>query len=316
MKNSILILGILVSFATQAEVIDRIIAIVNDEPILSSEIRNLQKNLTKPGYVDENLLQGQNPQSLKSDQAALDYLILEKVVASEIKKAGLSVTDDRAEQEYKSMAKRAGLSEAELGKALQGQGVDIKEYKQFLKKKTEKQSLLDNEIISKLRVSDEEALSQYEKQNPGKKISINEYTLSHIFFNPRKDSAENALERARSVREKLLSGGNFETLARQNSEDPNFAEGGRLGTFKSGDFLPEIEEAIQNLKEGQITGVVRSKLGFHVVKVNRIQKVPDPKFNKERDRIKESLMAQAFNRQLASWLKSKKEDAFIHINKQ
>lgn len=315
MKIRLLTLSLLVSVSVSAEVVDRIVAIVNDEPILSSEIKNLQQNLSKPGFVDENLLQGQQPQSLKSDQAALDYLILEKVVLSEIKKSGLTVTDDRAEQEYKSMAKRAGLSEAELGSALQAQGVNVKEYKVFLKKKTEKQSLLDNEIISKLRVSDEEALSQYEKLNPGKKISISEYTLSHIFFNPRKDTIEGALERARSVREKLLSGGNFETLAKQNSEDPNFAEGGLLGTFKSGDFLPEIEEAIKDLKEGQMTGVVRSKLGFHVVKVNRIQKVPDPKFNRERDRIKESLMAQAFSRQLSSWLKIKKDDAFVHINK-
>lgn len=315
MKTSLIILSVFFSFFINAEELDRVVAIVNDEPILKSEIINLQKNINKPGYVDENLLGDQTPQSLKDDQAALNYMILEKVVLSEIKKSGLLVTDDRADQEYKAMAKRAGLSEADLAKALQNQGVDLKEYKVFLKKKIEKQSLLDNEIISKLRISDEEALSQYEKSNPGKKISIDEYTLSHIFFNPRKDTVEGALERARGVREKLLAGASFETLARQNSEDPNFAEGGRLGTFKSGEFLPEIEEAIKDLKEGQISGVVRSKLGFHVVKVNRIQKVLDPKFSKERDRIKEALMSQAFSRQLKSWLQSKRDDAFIHINK-
>lgn len=302
--------------SASAQVVDKVVAIVNDEVILSSDLANLQKNLKKPGTVDENILVGGKPEDLKDPSKALDYLISEKILASEIRRLGYSVTEDRADQEFKKIAKRSGLSESELKTALAAQGVTEPEYKQFLKVKAEKQNLLDSEIISKLRVSDEEATSEFERRNPGKVISVKEYRLSHIYFNPKKSGGpEAALERARAARERLMASGSFEKLAEQMSEDPNFSDGGYLGTFKSGEFMPEIEAAILSLSAGQTTGIVRSKVGFHIVKVNNIKSIPDPKFAKERDRIKEGLMAQAFSRQFQVWLKSKREDAFIHINK-
>ncbi|MFP5518609.1 MAG: peptidylprolyl isomerase [Bdellovibrionia bacterium] len=316
MKNKVLFtFFFLLQTYAQAQVLDKVLAVVNNEPILASDVASLQKNINKPGTLDENIVQnifnGANP---KSEKEVLNYLIFEKLIASEVKRLGYAVTDERAEQEFRTVAKRARLSEEELVKALKEQGVNVDEYKQFLKVKIEKQTLLDSEIISKLRVSDEEAISEYEKKNPGKKISTKEFTLSHIFFNPKKGSPEAALERARVTREKLLSGTSFEKLAKENSEDPNFADGGRLGTFKSGDFMPELEEAVSTLKPGDTTGVVRSKIGFHILKLNNVNVIPDPRFSKEKDRIKESILTQAFSSQFKKWLESKREESFIHIN--
>ncbi|MEK2689439.1 peptidylprolyl isomerase [Bdellovibrio sp. GT3] len=310
-----LLFSLLVAAPVKAEVIEKTLAVVNNEIILESDLKELQSRISKPGMVDDALLDGKSVDELKKDRKAqMDYLINEKIIFSEIKRLNLSVTNARVEQDFKEMAKRNNVSEAELGNILKGQGVDVNEYKVFLKDKIEKSNLMDTEIISKLRISDEDALNEYLKSNPKNKPSIDEFSVSHIFFNPKKGGAEAAFKRAENVLSKLRSGENFETLAQQFSEDPNFSSGGALGTFKSGEFMPEVEEAIAGLTVGETTGVIKSRMGYHIAKLTGRKLTSDPNFEKQKDRIKAQLMETSFKRQLRLWLQNKRDDAFIRIN--
>ncbi|KHD87277.1 MAG: survival protein SurA [Bdellovibrio sp. ArHS] len=294
---------------------EKTVAIVNTELVLESDFKDLQNRIGKPGLVDEALLFDKSPESLKGNRKAqLDYLINEKILESEVKRLNLTVTSDRVESELKSMAKRNNVTEAELLNIIKGQGIAPAEYKTFLKHSIEKQSLMDSEIISKLRISDEDALNEYLKTNPSSRPSIDEFSVSHIFFNPKKGGAEAALQRAQVAAGKVRSGENFETLAQQFSEDPNFSSGGSLGTFKSGEFLPEIEEAISNLKVGETTPVVKSRMGYHIVKLTGKKLTTDPKFERAKDRIKAQLLETSFKRQLKTWLQNKRDEIFVRIN--
>ncbi|MBO9668178.1 MAG: peptidylprolyl isomerase [Bdellovibrio sp.] len=310
-----LLVSLFIAAPVHAEVVEKTLAVVNSEIILESDLKELQKRMTKPGMVDDALLDGKTVDSLKNNRKAqLDYLINEKLITSEIKRLNLSVTNDRVESELKDMAKRNGVSETELANIMKGQGITLAEYRVFLKDKIEKQSLMDTEIISKLRISDEDALNEYMKSNPNNKPSIDEFSVAHIFFNPKKGGGEAALKRAEVALGKLRSGEGFETLAEQYSEDPNFSTGGALGTFKSGEFIPEIEDAISNLKVGETTGIVKSRLGFHIVKVTAKKLTTDPKFEKAKDKIKAQLLEASFKRQLRVWLQNKRDESFVRIN--
>jgi peptidyl-prolyl cis-trans isomerase SurA len=310
-----LLVSLFLAVPVKAEVVEKTLAVVNNEIILESDLKELQSRIAKPGMVDDALMDGKSADTLKKDRKAqMDYLINEKILSSEIKRLNLTVTNDRVEQEFKDMAKRNNVGEAELMSILKGQGINIAEYKIFLKEKIEKQNLMDTEIISKLRISDEDALNEYLKSNPNNKPAIDEFSVSHIFFSPKKGGSEAAYKRAETALSKLRSGENFETLAQQFSEDPNFSAGGALGTFKSGEFIPEIEEAISSLKVGETTGIVKSRLGFHIVKLTTKKLTPDPKFEKQKDRIKAQLLEASFKRQLRLWLQNKRDDSFIRIN--
>lgn len=310
-----LLVSLFLAVPVNAEVVEKTLAVVNNEIILESDLKELQNRIAKPGMIDDALLDGKSADSLKKDRKAqMEYLINEKIISSEIKRLNLTITNERVEQEFKDMAKRNGVSEAELISVLKGQGINIADYKVFLKEKIEKQSLMDAEIISKLRISDEDALNEYLKSNPNNKPAIDEFSVSHIFFNPKKGGGEAAYKRAETALSKLRSGENFETLAQQLSEDPNFSAGGALGTFKSGDFIPEIEEAIGNLKVGETTGIVKSRLGFHIVKVTSKKLTTDPKFEKQKERIKAQILESSFKRQLRVWLQGKRDDSFVRIN--
>ncbi len=311
-----LLFALMLATPANAELIEKTLAIVNSEVILDSDLKLLEKRIEKPGLVDESLLFDKPVETLKHNkQSQIDYLINEKIIESEIKRLNLSISNERVESEFKDMAKKNNVSEVELENILKGQGIQSNEYKLFLKEKIEKQSLMDTEIISKLRISDDDAFNEYLKNNPNSHPSINEFTAAHILLNPKKRGDEEAaLKRAEEVLVKLKAGEAFEVLAEQYSEDPNFSSGGALGTFKSGEFLPEIEQSISDLKVGQTTGIVKTKLGYHIVKLIGKKLTPDPKFEKEKERLKSKVLEYSFKRQLKIWLQNKKDEAFVRIN--
>jgi len=310
-----ILFSLLLAAPAHAEIVEKTVAIVNSELVLQSDFTELSHRIGKAGMIDESLLDGKSEASLKgSRKEQLDYLINEKVIESEIKRLNLSVTNDRVESEIKETAKRHNVSEEQLKSIIAGQGTTFEEYKAFLKNSIEKRNLVESEIISKLRISDEDALNEYLKTNPNNRPSIDEFGVAHIFFNPKKGSPEEALKRAEVVLGKLRSGENFETLAQQFSEDPNFSAGGSLGTFKSGEFLPEIESAISGLKEGETTPIVKSRMGFHIVKLTAKKLTADPKFERAKEHIKAQLMEASFKRQLKRWLQNKRDESFVRIN--
>lgn len=307
----------LVPWISHAEIVERIVAIVNNEIILEFDFKDLQHKLKTPAMIDESLLSDKGLDDLKKDRKVqLDYLINEKIMTSEIKRLNHNVTMERVDQEIRDMAKKNNVTVNDVLAAFKAQGISASEYQSFLKEKIEKQSLIESEIISKLRISDDDALAEYLKKNPENKSSVNEFTVAHIFFNPKKGGPDAAYKRAQAVLDKLRMGENFETLAEQNSEDPNFTSGGLLGTFKSGEFLNEVEDSIQNLNPGQTTGIVKSRMGFHIVKLLNKKLTLDPKFEREKEKIKAGLFEQNFKRQMKNWLLSKREEAFIRINEK
>ncbi len=314
-KFFITLLFLATSPPSYADVVERIVAIVNNELVLQSDFKDLQKRIGKPGLIDESLLFDKPADSLKNDrQAQLNYLISEKLLVSEIKRLNLTATMDRIESEIKDLARKNNISTEELLKIIKGQGLTEAEYRHFLKEKIEKGSLMESEIISKLRISDEDAMNEYLKSNPNRQPSIDEFSVAHIFFSPKKGGPEEALRRAEAVAGKLRKGESFDTLAQQYSEDPNFTAGGALGTFKSGEFLPEIESSISNLKVGETTPVVKSRMGFHIVKLTAKKLTSDPHFEKSKEGIKARLLEAGFRRQLKNWLQTKREEAFVKIN--
>ncbi len=182
-----------------------------------------------------------------------------------------------------------------------------------MKTRIERQSLLEQEITSKIRVSDEDVMAHYTKGNTKSDGVVSEFTVSHIFFSGKKGGLEGAEGRARNVLEKLNSGQSFEALAEQHSEDPNFTTGGVLGTFKTGEASKEIEEAVTNLNPGQVSGLVKTKMGLHIIKLVNRKVTTDPKFDREKEKIRAELLEKAFKKQFHSWLEQKREESFVRM---
>lgn len=302
------------SFAS--ELVDRIVAIVNSEVITDSDLKEFTQRVNGGGMIDDLLLFGQPASALKNNRdAQLNYLINEKILDSEIKRLNLSVTIERVEQEIRDIAKRNNVSRAEMMDAVKAQGMNASAYQDFIRTRIERQSLIEQEVSAKIRVSDEDVMSQYLRQHPNANTGSYEYTLAQIYFNPKKGGLDQARTRARTVLQKIRAGESFEALAEQNSEDPNFTAGGLLGTFKAGEFNREMENGVQGLSVGDVSEVIQARDGFHIVKILNKKVIADPNFEKEKEKIRAVIFEQAFQKQLKNWLETKRDDSFIRINK-
>ncbi len=312
---ALIILG--VTQKTSAEIVEKIVAVVNDEIITLSDVNKFTERLKSGGLTDELLIPDEATKEavMKSPDLLLQKLIDEKVMDSHVKKEGLSVTMDRVEQEIRNVAKRNNVSRDELKAALQERGVNFSQYQDFIKTGLERQGLIEKSVTSRIKVSEDDVISALAAAHGGLSDQAYEYTIAHIFFSSKKSGGVNAARtRAEAALKKLKDGGNFDQVASATSEDPNFEDGGMLGVFKSGEMQPELESVVSGLNAGDYTGVLPSRDGFHIVRLVKKHAIPDPRTEKEREKIRASLYEKAYKKQLNSWLELLRQDAFIRIN--
>lgn len=304
-----------VSCAAHARIIERITTVVNDRVILLSDVDAFQKKLSGEGLVDDALLQLMDRGQLQKDKKSVNnYLIDEAIIDSEVKKRGLDITFERVEQEIRNILRSRQLTRAQLREVLAQKGTSMNDYQAFIKTSIERQSLIEREVSSRIKISDEDVAAHYANIKGAKANQAYEYTLAHILFLSSNGGEKAARERALAVKKKLSENQPFDKMAEQNSEDPNFSQGGTLGTFRSGEMLKEIEEGVRNLKAGEVSAPIKTRLGVQLIKVTKKTITSDAELDERREQIRSQLFAEAFKRQFRSWLNQRRDDAFIRIN--
>jgi len=311
---------ILFLFAGQAlaqgtQTIERIVAIVNNEIITQSDLNSYAQKLRTGGLVDNLMIPDEATKQavLKDNEKLLQKMIDERLLDSEVKRQNLQIPIERVEQEIRSIAKDNRMSREQLRETLKQKGVNFSEYQDFIKSGLERQSLMQKAVTSRIKISEQDVLNYYMQTNKNATDQVYEYTVSHALFIRERGGAEAAKQRAEQFLRRIRQGGTFEKLAQEFSEDPNFESGGLLGTFKSGEFK-ELDQAARALNVNDVTGVVETRAGFHVIKILNKKLVPDPRFEREKERIYQTLNEQAYKRQMQSWLEQLRAEAFIRIN--
>ena len=317
MKKLILIYCLVVfSTTATAEVVEKIVAIVNNSIVTLSDINAFQQKVRTDGLIDSAIMKNKDPKKLIKDRkAVVEHLIDERVIDSEIQRLGIAVTIEKVEEEIRSVTRRNGISREQLKSALGARGIKFSDYQDFIKTSLERQSLIDREVSSKIKISDEDIANFYLSKNKGSSGQIFEFKLAHILVQDNVSGGVPAKKRMLNVMNKLEAGKeSFEKLASQYSEDPNFSQGGLLGSFKAGEMIKEFEKGIAGLDAGQTSGVIKTRFGFHVIKVLKKTLVSDPAMEAQKQQIYAVLYSEAFNRQFRKWLDRKRDEAFVKIN--
>ena len=301
--------------SARAKLVDKVVAVINAQPLTLSDTEKFRRKLETGGLVDDALIKLTDPKTLLKDrQALLEHMIDEKLIDSEIKHKNLEVTIERVEQEIQNIAKNNNISRAQLQSALQAKGVTLSQYQEFIKSSLERQSLIEREVTSRIRISDEDVASYYlSKKGPGATQTF-EYTLSHILFTAKNGNSEAALSRAKLIEEKIKGGQAFEKLAEEYSDDPGFTKDGALGSFKSGEMRRELEDAVRPVRAGDTTPIIKTPNGYQIVKVVKRTLVSDPKLDEQREELRHTLYAEAFKRQFRLWLNQRRDEAYVRIN--
>jgi peptidyl-prolyl cis-trans isomerase SurA len=304
--------------ASEAEVVDSILAIVNDEIVTQSDVADFENRLKTGGLVDDQLVPDENVRQslLKDRELLIRKLIDARLIDAEVKRQGLSVPFERVEQEVRSISKRNGMQRDELKNALLEKGISFSTYQDFIKTGLERQSLVEKSVTSKIKISEDDVLASLIAEGRASDTQAFEYSIAHILFlNSKNGGADGSMARAALAIAKLKEGLGFDRVAADFSEDPNFEVGGALGTFKSGELSKNLEQAIAKLSPNEWTAPLPTTGGVHIVRLIKRRLIPDPRIEKEKDRVRAILGEKAFRRQYDMWLDSLRTDAFLRRNK-
>lgn len=160
-------------------------------------------------------------------------------------------------------------------------GAEIEDKLKDLKKRLIVESFLKKKVETESKVSDEDMKKFYE-QNKDKFKSGDQLKASHILVKTEKE--------AKDILAQIKAGGNFEELAKKSSVDSSAAKGGDLGWFGKGSMVPAFEKAALALKEGQISDVVKSDFGFHIIKLTGKRAAGVRPFEEVKEQIKGAIM--------------------------
>jgi len=308
-------LGGTASLAAPGDVIEEIIAQVNDKIIALSEyqrsLSSLRDELQQSGATGLDL-EGRFREQSKN---ALRDLIDHQLLVQKASELGLSADTDVIKRldEIRQNLKLESMEALE--EAVAKQGLVYEDFKQNLREGFLSQWVIQREVGSRVQVSPEEIKAYYDQHQ--KELEQPEgVTLQEVLISTEGKPAEElpALrQKAEEVLAKAKAGDDFAELARQYSDDASASQGGNVGLFESGSLSPEIEAAIAPLQKNQVSGIVENKYGLMILKLVSRTQAGIPPLAEVESRIHERLYLEKIQPALRVYLTQLRQESFISI---
>jgi peptidyl-prolyl cis-trans isomerase C len=174
-----------------------------------------------------------------------------------------------------------------------------------LKKRVVVEAFLKKKIEQEVKISDADMKKFYD-QNKDKFKTTEQVRASHILVKTEKD--------AQDILAQLKKGASFEELAKKNSTDATAAKGGDLGWFSKGSMVPEFEKTVFSLKEGELSGIVKTPYGFHIIKLTGKRPAGIRSFDEVKDQIKTAMLPNMQQEVFQKLKENLKKTAKISVN--
>ncbi len=272
LSAAFIVVGFLLQSACLAEEIEGIAAIVGEDIILKSEVEEQLLFFCMQAGIELS----DTARVAEVREEILTRLIDAKVVVQEAKRQKIKVTPEELNQAIENAVNEVKArmgSEIKFREQMEKEGLTEEKLRERYRKELEQQllamKLVDKEIRSKIEVTDEDVANFFKERKADLPKRPPEVTLAQIVVVPEADSTveRESRTRAQEVLAAVKSGQSFERLAAQYSEDPSAENGGDVGFFAKGDFEPGFEKAAFGLEPGGVSGLVRSRFGYHIIKL-------------------------------------------------
>ncbi len=247
------------------------------------------------------------------ERQVLDGLITRAVLEQEAAEVGVTVTDERL-QETLGQFMSQFPNESAYQMALEQEGFTEDEFITELRRQITIEELIRREVYDKITVSEEKMRSFYEG-NPQYFEQSDQVTARHIILTTQGINDQNELASKRAelegIRREIINGADFGEVARNRSEGPSAPDGGQLGTFSRGQMVPEFEEAAFALEPGEISEIVETQFGYHIIQVTDKVAARTETFEEARENIRFFLTEQEQNVAVQHYLTDLRQDAEI-----
>ncbi len=251
---------------------DRIVAVVNDDIILESEVSEYTSFISADPVMQRNF---SSYEEIRTN--VINGLVSRRLLLMQAEKESISVSREevvKRVEERLELVKQRFPSEADFYKALESQGLTINElkrnYEDSIRTEILMQQLVQKKLAAKIMVSPIAVKKFYEENKDSIAVLPGRIKLAHILLSirPSEDSLKKGFERAVEVYQLLMGGADFATIAREFSDDANSKKnGGMLGRVKKGETIEEFERVVFALKPGVISQPFPTRFGYHIVEV-------------------------------------------------
>ena len=280
---------------------DRIIAVVNKDLIMLSELkRDLlpEQDRLRKLYKGEEL-----ERRLSTAEAmAVTKMIERKLQLQAAKNKGVDVSDQEVVQAVEEMKKQ--------GEQLDGSDPNTTK---SVREQLTLMRVVDREVRGLVMVAESD-MKRYYQAHQDRFAYPEEYQLSQILIKPRSpDDLSIARGRAEALLATLKQGEPFEELALRFSDGPDASRGGRLGQVRQGELLPALEHSLASLRVGQITGIVETAEGLHIVRIDDKKPRQFRPFEQVKAEIQSLVFQQKTEDQYQLWMADLKNKAYIEI---
>jgi peptidyl-prolyl cis-trans isomerase SurA len=318
MKKFFLLFGVFFflygPISSSEAVVDRVVAVVNQEIITLSEVEKWINPL-KEEIVTEDRLEKQERTKALCRQV-LEKLIEEKLIDQEVKKSGIKIPSKDVEAVLEDIKRRNAATEEDLEKALAVEGLTLETYKKQIEKTLQRQKLIHWSVKVETKVGEKE-LKEFYHENIGRYRTNETYRPSHVLFvipkEARPEEIREIRKKCQKVLEKIKEGADFGEMALLYSEDASSKNRGDLGYVRKGELLAAFEREALRLKVGEVSGIVRTQFGFHIIKLlDRKGQDPLP-FEEVKEKVQADYLESEMEKAFKQYISTLKEKSVIEI---
>ena len=294
-----------------AETFDRIVAVLNDEIITLSEFKKYA------ALILFGADQAEEP-DLQTQRQMLEQLVERKMFLQEAKRLNIRASEQEVDQTMQNMIVRNDVTFKEFKAKLESAGLMVEDVRAALRDELTTSELIGRKVHANVTISDAEMEQYYLKNIAPNEQEGPKVRLSQILLLIKEDFTDKQVgklkTRAESLRAQLEAGAPFGEIAAAYSQWPSNPGDGDLGFFYKNQLLPEVEQVAFSIPVDSISPVIKSPIGFHIIKVTfRDTGEKAPGWETHKRDIRSALYGQAFQKVYEKWYSDLQERSHIEI---
>lgn len=292
-----------------------IIARVNGQPIYKDDLTPYTREELKK-FKKFGMTRQRTPELTKRmEQRALEKVITQELLTQESREIKIDSIEEKVDEGIKKI-KIKYKTEENFKNYLESKKLTENDLRENLIRRIKTEKYLEEKGIQNPDIPEEEIKAFYEESKSN--YRTDEYIrVNHILIkvdeNASQEEKDAARQKAEKIRKEIVNGKSFAAMAREFSEDGNAANGGNLNYIKRGFMPPEFDSAAFGLKKDEMSEVIQTKFGFHIIKVFDRKPAGITPYNEVRNFIRKYLQEEVSRKKLAEHIEELKEKATIKV---
>jgi peptidyl-prolyl cis-trans isomerase SurA len=302
--------------ATDTAVVDRVVAVVNEDIItlydLNQAMKPYEANIRALGYSPEK--EHETLFKLRTD--LINRIIDRKLTDQAVKKDNIEVSEKEIDAAIERIKESRALTDEDLRAGLSQQGLTMDEYRQNVKQQLLRNILVNREVKSKIVITEDE-IKRYYDAHSEKYAGETKYHIWSIFIRIPESAGDVtkrlARERMEAVAAQLKQGQPFESLAAQKSDSPLAPEGADLGLYRLDELSQQLQKPVKEMKAGDFSSILDTDMGYQIIYVQKIIKTDAKSLDDVKSEIQQTLYEEAIDNRFQAWLENLRKKSHIQI---